>query len=89
YLQFNKVKASKSGRTTIDICHAGVANAKIRLTVNNVDYSFLNTLSTGGLDHYTGHTYLTVPLNAGATNTIKITGGTGEVNIDYLTVSPF
>ena len=89
-LQFNNVSGGKDGgRATIDICHACEANTKVRLTVNGVDYSFINTLSTGGRNKYTGHACFTVPLQAGATNTIRLVGGNGGVNIDYITISPF
>jgi len=89
-LQFNKVNGGrKGGRATIAIYHAGVALAKIRLTVNDVDYSFMNTLSTGSWSNYKGYTYETVPLKAGKTNTIKLSGDAGSVSIDYITVSPF
>jgi hypothetical protein len=87
-LQFNKVNGRKGGNATIGIYHSGITLAKLRLTVNEVDYSFVNTLSTGDWTNYKGYTYLTVPLKAGKNNTIKLTGGAGGVNIDYITVSP-
>lgn len=89
YLQFNNVNGGNGGRASIDIYFAAASTGKIRLNVNGIDYSFLNALSTGGWSNFSGHTYLTVPLNAGTANTIKLTGGTGGVNIDYITVTPF
>ena len=88
FCEFDKVDGGKGGRATLDIAHAGIDQSKIRLTVNGVDWSFLNTLPTAGWSEFTGHTTFTVPLEAGKTNTIKITGGTGGVNIDSLTVTP-
>ena len=85
--EFDKVDGGKGGQATLDISHAGIAQAKVRLTVNGVDWSFLNTLPTGGWSDYTGHTTFTVPLKPGKTNTIKLTGGTGGLNIDSVTVS--
>ena len=85
--EFAKVDGGKGGRATLDISHAGITQSKVRLTVNGVDWSFLNTLPTGGWSDFTGHATFTVPLNAGKTNTIKLTGGTGGVNIDSLTVT--
>jgi hypothetical protein len=88
YLQFNKVNGGRTGRATIDIYHAGPSQGKLRLTVNGVDYSFLNMLSTGSWNNYSGHAFITVPLKKGKTNTIKFTGGNSGVNVDYIKVSP-
>jgi beta-xylosidase len=76
------------GRATIDICYAVQGKAKLQLEVNGVDYSFLNMLDTGDWNNYTGHACLTVPLNAGSNNVIKLSGGNGGANIDHLTVTP-
>ncbi|MGB8454479.1 MAG: family 43 glycosylhydrolase [Anaerocolumna sp.] len=76
-------------RATIDIYYAANDTSKLSLTLNGVNYSFLNAVSTGGWSNYSGHTYLTVPLNPGTANTIKLTGGNGGVNIDYITISSF
>ncbi|HTJ79464.1 MAG TPA: family 43 glycosylhydrolase [Rariglobus sp.] len=86
--EFVHVDGGKGGRAVLDISHAGIALGKLRLTVNGKDWSFLNTLPTGGWDDYSGHTTFTVPLTPGKTNTIKLTGGNGGVNIDSVTVSP-
>ena len=89
YLKFEGVNGGKNGGpTTIDICYASAEESKVRLTVNDVDYSFLNTLSTGGWNQYTGHSSLTVPLGSGTTNTIILQGGYGGVNVDFLTLTP-
>jgi hypothetical protein len=53
-----------------------------------VDYSFVNTRSTDAWDNYTGRSYLTVPLKPGKANVIRLTGGNGGVNVDYITVNP-
>jgi hypothetical protein len=88
-LQFNQVSGgSHGGRATICIHYATADNAKLKLFVNDIDYSFLNTPATGGWDQYKGQASLTVPLGAGSTNTIRLAGGYGGVNVDYLTVVP-
>jgi hypothetical protein len=88
-LQFDNVNGgSNGGRATLDIRYAATEKGKLRLTVNGDDCSFLNTFSTGGWNSYTGDTCLTIPLQAGKTNTIKLTGGNGGVNVDYITISP-
>ncbi len=89
FLEFGAVDGGATGGlATIDIGFAAVGNAKVRLTVNGVDYSFLNTLSTGDWSAFTGDSSLTVPLGPGATNIIRFTGGHGGVNVDYMTVTP-
>ncbi len=88
YLQFNQVGCGHGGRTAIAIHYATADNAKLKLFVNGDDYSFLNTPPTGGWDSYTGQTCLTVPLGAGKTNTIRLAGGNGGVNVDYVTLTP-
>ena len=88
YLEFAKVNGGRSGgRATIEIFHAAKVNARLRLTVNGVDCSFLNALSTGDWNVYTGRSSLTVTLQPGGDNTIRLTGGDGGVNVDYITVS--
>lgn len=89
YLQWDRVDGGREGgRATIDIYYATKENSKLQLLVNDVDYSFVNTPSTGGWNDYTGHSSLTVPLKANTTNSIRLVGGQGGVNVEYITVSP-
>lgn len=89
YLQLNDVSGGeKGGRATIDIYFAATTNAKLQLTVNDVDYSLLNTRDTGGWHNYTGHSYFTVSLRPGNANTIRLTGGNGGVNVDHIAITP-
>ena len=76
------------GRATIDLYYAAQDKAKIHLDVNGIDYSFVNTPGTGDWSKYTGHSYLTVLLNPGTANVIKLSGGYGGVNLDHITVTP-
>jgi beta-xylosidase len=88
-VQLNLVDGGrKGGQATINIHYASAERAKLRLTVNDVDYSYVNTFATGGWDQYNGITSLTVPLKPGKKNTIQLTGGNGGVNVDYIEVSP-
>jgi hypothetical protein len=89
YVEFNQVSGGDTGgRSTICIHYATADNSKLNLMVNGIDCSFLNTPATGGWDEYKGQTCFTVPLGAGSTNTIRLEGGYGGVNVDYLTVTP-
>jgi hypothetical protein len=85
-LQFDRV--SGGGKATISIHYAAAESGKLRLLVNGIDYSFLNTPATAGWENYTGHAVLTVPLGAGSTNSIRLVGGYGGANVDYITISP-
>ncbi len=83
YLQWEKINGGrKGGRATIDIYYAANDNSKLQLFVNDVDYSFVNTPSTGGWNDYTGHSLLTVPLKAKKTNSVRLVGGQGGVNVE-------
>lgn len=62
--------------------------SKLRLNVNGQDYSYINTLNTGGWSQFTGNAYLTIPLGPGPTNVILFTGGNGGVNLDYVAFTP-
>jgi hypothetical protein len=89
YIEFNRVKGeAKDGRATIRIYHANTSYARIKLIVNGTDYSYLNALPTTGVECFNGVTSLTVKLNKGTNNTIKLIGGKGPVNIDYITITP-
>ena len=89
YVEFSDVNGGKKGgRNTVTIHYATPEKAKLRLSVNGVDYSFVNTLPTGAWNDYAGQSQLTVPLQPGKTNVIRLTGGHGGVNVDYITVSP-
>lgn len=89
YIEFANVDGGKKGgRATIDIDYATADNAKLHLSVNGADYSFINTRATGGWSNYTGHSSLTVPLNPGQANVIRLTGGHGGVNVADIRISP-
>jgi hypothetical protein len=87
-LQFNQVGCNHGGRTTLAIHYATAENAKLKLLVNGEDFSFINAPPTGNWGSYTGQAFLTVPLGAGATNTIQLVGGHGGVDVDYITITP-
>ncbi len=89
FFQFNNIDGGKDGgRATIGIYYASADKAKLKLSVNGVDYSFVNAPPTGGWNNYTGYSYLTVPLSAGKANTVKLDGGHDGINVNYITVTP-
>ena len=92
YFELNNVDGgANGGRATVDIHFAAESRGKVHLFVNGQDYSYLNTLATGGWHDYSGDTKLTVPLNPGKTNTIKVEGGhhgdRGGQNVDYVVLT--
>lgn len=89
FVEWKQIDGGKSGgQATLDISYASAENAKLHLFVNGEDYSFLNAFATGGWSEYKGHTSLTVPLRPGGTNTVKLVGGKGGVNVDSISVVP-
>jgi beta-xylosidase len=90
YCEFQHIDGEKGGRAAIHIRYATAERlAKLNLTVNSQDYSLLNALSTGSLLDYSGRASITVQLELGEDNMIRLTGGNGEVSIESITVSPF
>ncbi len=89
YIQFNNNKGiRKGGRTTINIYYSGTAYSRIKLIVNGVDYSYLNLLPTSDEGNFKGHTSFTVSLNAGKNNAIRLIGGNGNINVDFIEICP-
>jgi beta-xylosidase len=90
YCQFEQVDGLNGGRAELHIQYATEERlAKLRLFVNGEDWSLLNALSTGSMDSFTGYASFTVPLKAGNSNTIRLTGGNGAISVASLIVSPF
>ncbi|MBN1413324.1 MAG: carbohydrate-binding protein [Spirochaetales bacterium] len=90
YCRFDNVNGGNGGRATVHIYYAtNDTGAKVNLSANGIEYLFVNTPYTGGWSDFSGHSCLTVPLNAGTSNTITFTGGNLGVNIDYITVVSF
>jgi hypothetical protein len=88
FLELNHVDGGPAGGLTAMEVHfaARDGRAKLDVTVNGNDYSYINTLDTGGT--FTGNAFFTLPLGPGPTNVIVLTGGHGGVNPDYVTFTP-
>ena len=90
FVEFTRVDGGETGcRAYVEVAYAAEGNAKLRLKVNDADYSFINAVSTGGWDNYSGRTGLTVKLEPGRSNRIQFIGGNGGVNIDWLKTTRF
>ncbi|HUC83757.1 MAG TPA: hypothetical protein VL970_01085, partial [Candidatus Acidoferrales bacterium] len=90
FFQLSGVDGGPNGGLNSMQLHFAVqgAGSKLRLAVNGQDYSYINTLDTGGWSTFTGNSYLTIPLAPGPTNVILFTGGNGGVNPDYVAFTP-
>jgi len=81
--EFREVEGGSGGRATLAVRYSTSERlAKLRLVVNGADYSLLNALQAEG-----GHTSLTVRLEPGPVNTIKLAGDCGDIRIEGLSVS--
>jgi hypothetical protein len=90
FVEFTRIDGGETGcRAYVEVAYAAEGNAKLRLKVNDADYSFINAVSTGGWDNYSGRTGLTVKLKPGRSNRIQFIGGNGGVNIDCLKITRF
>jgi len=88
--RFTNIDGGDGGRATIFIHYAtGEQWSKIRVKVNDVDYSLINAKTTGGWSDYTGVASVSVNLERGGNNTIRITGGSGGINIDGIVLGIF
>lgn len=79
---------TKGGRANIKVHYASNdALSKVRLEVNDKDWSLINLLTTKGWSNFKGTGNLTVELKPGKNNVIKLFGGKGGTNIDYIQVT--
>lgn len=87
YCEFEHVVGEQGGRAALLIQYATEDRlAKLHLTVNGSDYSLLNALSTGSLSEFSGEARITVPFEPGNRNTIRLSGGNGEVRVARMLV---
>lgn len=78
------------GRATIGLHFSSPDQGKLKLIVNGVDYSYVNTMPTGGKSFFSGYSEFTVKeLQPGPTNTIRLEGGNSRVFLENVTVTPF
>ena len=61
---------------------------KLHLSVNAEDMSFINTVPTDSLTDFSGETNFTCRFKPGKTNTIRLTGGNGDVRVKSVTITP-
>ena len=90
FFKLDRVDGGPQGGLTAMEVHFATrdSGAKLHVTVNGNDYSYINTLDTGNWNTFTGNASLTLPLGPGPTNVIVFNGGHGGVNPDYVAFTP-
>ncbi len=88
YLELTKVDGGKKGAGLLIQISCRCCLCKNKTTGEWRGLVLLSALSTGDATAFNGQASFTVPLNAEKANTIRLVGGHGDINIDYVTVSP-
>ncbi|MDF2941513.1 MAG: hypothetical protein K0S01_371 [Herbinix sp.] len=87
FCRFDQVDGGQGGRATIRIYYSTEEPlAKLKIVVNDKDYSLINAVQTGNSQKDAASTYITVKLNEGITNTITLTGGYGVISLEGISV---
>ncbi len=89
FFWISKVDGLSGGRFNIGIEYAAPERfQKLRLEVNSEDMSYINTLTTQRPDNCCGWADFTCVLKPGKTNTIRFTGGNGDVRVKNIVIAP-
>ena len=84
--QMNSVDGGSGGSKTLKIIYAANEAATITVYVNGTSAGTLSCPATGGWSTFSGNVQKTVTLNSGTNNTIRFVGGSGGINLDYITI---
>lgn len=88
-VHFQNVEGFEGGRVNIGFYYAtGKQLGKLRLFVNGEDLSLINFIKTGSVNTFTGYANITVKMNPGTVNEIRLTGGCGDIALEALSVEP-
>ncbi|MCL2089368.1 MAG: family 43 glycosylhydrolase [Oscillospiraceae bacterium] len=89
FLRFDNVDGGKDGsRNTLRISFSSAERVgKLRLKVNDIDYSLIN-LMPAEVSEFSDDCFITVKMNPGTDNTVTLTGGVNDVKVEYITVTP-
>ncbi|MBJ6360733.1 family 43 glycosylhydrolase [Paenibacillus sp. GCM10012307] len=90
YCVFTGIDGASGGRAALYIDYATSQElGKLHLFVNGEDSSLINATGTDNDSEYNGCVHITVRLNPGSDNTIKLTGGYGEIRVKGITAVSF
>ena len=84
--QINNIDGSTGGSKTLKIIYAANGTGTITVYVNGTSTGTLSFPTTGGWSTFTGSVQTTITLNSGTGNNVKIVGGNGGLNLDYITI---
>ncbi len=84
--QINNINGGTGGSKTLRITYASNEASTITIYVNGTSAGTLNGMATGGWSTFTGNIQKTITLNSGTSNNIRIVGGAGGINLDYITI---
>ncbi|MEI9943416.1 MAG: family 43 glycosylhydrolase [Chitinophagaceae bacterium] len=88
FIQFDKIQGTKKdSRFNITIYYSVASYGRMQLVINGIDYSLLNLFPGNEVGEFQKVSF-TARLNPGDNNTIKLIGGNGNFNIDYIELSP-
>lgn len=89
YAEFSNVEGFEGGRVSLGIYYAAREKLnKLRLIINEKDWSFVNLVRTGSSDIFTGYANITVTLLPGKVNTIRLLGDCGDIALEAVSVEP-
>jgi alpha-L-fucosidase len=86
YCQINNINGGSGGSKTLHIIYAANGTATLAVYVNGTLMWSPGCSTTGGWSTFTGDVQQTITLNSGTNNTIKLVGGAGGINPDYITI---
>jgi hypothetical protein len=86
YFQVGNIDGGSGGSKTLHIIYAENGTGTVTVYVNGTSAGTISCPTTGGWSTFTGNVQKTITLNSGTGNTIKIVGGAGGINADYITV---
>ncbi|MCL2487910.1 MAG: family 43 glycosylhydrolase, partial [Oscillospiraceae bacterium] len=90
FCYWSKVDGYDGGRVTIRVRYTNPSGAlnRLRLIVNDQDWSLINLIPTRNGDNFTGDANFTVPMKAGMTNIVKLMGFDGAPNVAEIKLEP-
>jgi len=87
YCQFNNIDGKNGGRAALYFNFSSAKDwSKLYLHINGVDHSLINFKGTGDWNKFDGIAAITVKFNAGKTNSVRLTGFEGGIDLVSLSV---
>ncbi|HMA99688.1 MAG TPA: family 43 glycosylhydrolase [Spirochaetota bacterium] len=84
YFELSGIDGHSGGQHYLDLFYASDEASVITVYVNGAEAGMLSCPETGGWNSYSGNTRIPVILDAGSNNVIRLAGGSGGNNADYI-----